>query len=87
MCTREFKLVEKKRFRAIGEKLKQGLLIFDDCREIYNCWGALMYRRVTAVFEIVVKIGKDFLTNCHFGQKHAILEKSRCVQVLLNYNF
>ena len=69
------------------EKSKQELLIFASHRAFYNCWGALMYRRVTAVFEIVVKIGKDFLTKCIFGQKHAILEKSRCVQVLLNYNF
>ena len=34
-----------------------------------------------------VKIGKDFLTNLHFGQKHAILEKSTIVQSMVNSSF
>ena len=46
-----------------------------------------VYRCVTALFEILVKNGKDFLTKSLFGQKHAILEKSTIVQSMVNSSF
>ena len=61
--TRELKKWLKKSNLGDWGKLKQRLLIFDVTVRIIIAKSPLMYRLVTALFEIFVKIGKDFLTN------------------------
>ena len=56
-------MVEKKEVSSDWGKLSQGLLIFGCAVTYIIAKYPLMYRRASTLFEIVVKIGKDFLTN------------------------